>query len=74
MGYREKLVKMVAAAGKDLMEHAEDYVPGDTTWLQDLNISISFTAPMEDVEAPALDITANFIQKDVIDILINKGE
>ena len=74
MGYREELVKMLSAAGQDLMNHAEDYVPGDISFMQDITFSIRFEAPTDTIDVPSLGISCTFLQKPVIDILMKKGE
>lgn len=73
MGNREKLVEMLKAVGKDLIDNSENYIPGDTKWLQSIYFSFGFEAGPS-IDIPDLDINMTWAQKSVIDILANKGE
>ena len=74
MGQREKLVEMLKAVGQDLIDNADAFIPNDTTWLQSINFMFGFDAGGPEIEFPNLNISTDWAQKCVIDILINKGE
>lgn len=70
MQTRSELVAMLKAAGKDLFENANRYVPENTSTMQGFNVWIKFTP----YEFPSMNIDIDYMQKDVIDILTGKGE
>lgn len=70
MQTREKLIAMLSAAGKDLMENTDKYVPENTSFMQSFNVHLKF----EPSEVPSMNIDIDYIQKDVVDILTSKGE
>ena len=71
MQTREKLIAMLSAAGRDLMENADKYVPESTSFMQSFNVRLKFGPPDE---CPSMNIDIDYIQKDVVDILTIKGE
>lgn len=70
MQTRSELVAMLKAAGKDLFEHADQYIPENTSFMQGFNVWIKF----EPNDIPSMNIDIDYMQKDVIDILTGKGE
>lgn len=70
MQTRSELVAMLKAAGKDLFENADRYVPENTTFMQSFNVWLKFTPD----ELPSMNIDIDYMQKDVIDILRGKGD
>lgn len=70
MQTRETLIAMLSAAGRDLMENADKYVPENTSFMQSFNVYLKF----EPSDVPSMNIDIDYIQKDVIDILTSKGE
>lgn len=72
MGQREKLVEMLKSVGRDLIENAENYIPADTKWLQNIDFSFGFMAG-HDVDVPDLSISTTWLQKEVIDTIVDKN-
>lgn len=70
MQTRSELVALLSAAGKDLMENADKYVPENTNFMQHFSVSIDFD-PFDTV--PSMNIDIDYVQKDVVDILIDKN-
>lgn len=68
---REKLVEMLKAVGQDLIDNADTYIPINIAWLQSIDFTFGFQAGGPDIEVPSLSISADFAQKDVLDVLMN---
>ena len=63
---REKLVKLVKAAGQEVIDRAEDLVGEDFNFLTDLNIWLRF--PEKSI--PEIEVTRSHCVRNAYDVLV----
>lgn len=69
MNYNELLADMVKAAGKELIDRAEDLV-GHGDLISNFNIWIRFP---QGGEPPTIEVTREHISRDAYDVYTNRG-
>ena len=69
--YRDKLVRMIEASGRELIARADNLIPKDLDSIVDLYIRLDFPQSCE-AELPTMDICINTINKEATRVVIGK--